>query len=224
MRNAKMSLNVRTKSKNLCYLIILTSLLSGCNSDAPSTTFMLTPKPTTPTEPTEPTRPPRPNKHLHASSMPSPLPPSTAPNPNPTPDTAPEPPEPTPTPLPVFIGEGITTRTQNPYSGSVNRGGDDYLRFDQDAKTIDKFILPTWTVDYKYDPFLEILITDGVETLCARYSWKSNGFGYAQQECFWSSPSQALPIEDLQAAYYGYSIVETRVWISGVVGAVVGIE
>ena len=29
--------------------------------------------------------------------------------------------------------------------------------------------------------------------------------------------NQAVPLTDMQAAYYGYSIVETRVWVGGLV-------
>lgn len=32
---------------------------------------------------------------------------------------------------------------------------------------------------------IELLITNGSETLCARYSWVTNWFGYAQAECLW---------------------------------------
>jgi hypothetical protein len=138
---------------------------------------------------------------------------------------------PTPTPqlptlqpptLPIFIGEGITTHTQQPYSGTIVKGGDAYLRYNQDATTMDKFELPEWTVNYKYEPFLEVLITNGSETLCVRYSWKKGGFGYAKPHCLWSDTREAVPLEDMQAAYYGYSVVETRVWVNGVVG--LGIE
>lgn len=121
--------------------------------------------------------------------------------------------------LPIFIGEGITTHTQQPYSGTITKGGDAYLRYNQDATTMDKFELPEWTVEYRYQPFLEVLITNGGEALCARYSWKLQGFGYAKPHCLWSDTRQAVPLEDMKAAYYGYSVVEIRVWVSGVVGA-----
>lgn len=120
--------------------------------------------------------------------------------------------------LPIFIGEGITTHTQQPYSGTIVKGGDAYLRYNQSATTMDKFELPVWEVEYKYEPFLEVLITNGTEALCARYSWKKGGFGYAKPFCLWSDTRQALPLEDIQAAYYGYSVIETRVWVNGVVG------
>ncbi|WFS86243.1 membrane lipoprotein [Vibrio phage vB_VhaS_MAG7] len=130
-------------------------------------------------------------------------------------------PVPTPTPqlptLPIFIGEGITTHTQQPYSGTIVKGGDAYLRYNQDATSMDKFELPEWEVEYKYEPFLEVLITNGTETLCARYSWKKGGFGYAKPHCLWSDTRQALPLTDMQAAYYGYSVIETRIWVNGVV-------
>lgn len=67
-----------------------------------------------------------------------------------------------------------------------------------------------------------MLITNGSETLCARYSWVIGGFGYAQPECLWSDTRLAMPLTDMKAAYYGYSVVETRVWLSGVVG--LGVE
>lgn len=134
------------------------------------------------------------------------------------------PPEPQQPTLPIFIGDGITTHTQQPYSGTIVKGGDAYLRYNQDATTMDKFELPEWTVEYRYQPFLEVLITNGGETLCARYSWKKGGFGYAKPVCLWSDTRQALPLEDMQAAYYGYSVVETRVWVSGVVGLEVEIK
>jgi hypothetical protein len=127
-------------------------------------------------------------------------------------------PAPQPPTLPIFIGEGINTITQQPYSGTIVKGGDAYLRYNQDATTMDKFELPEWEVNYKYEPFLEVLITNGTETLCARYSWKKGGFGYAKPFCLWSDTRQALPLGDMQAAYYGYSVVESRVWVNGVVG------
>lgn len=133
-------------------------------------------------------------------------------------------PTPQPPALPIFIGEGVTTHTQQPYSGSIVKGGDAYLRYNQAAKTMDKFELPEWKATYRYEPFLEVLITDGTETLCARYSWKKGGFGYAKPHCLWSDTRQALPLEDIQAAYYGYSVVESRVWVNGVVGLEVGVE
>lgn len=131
-------------------------------------------------------------------------------------------PAPIPTPqtptLPIFIGEGIATHTQQPYSGTIVKGGDAYLRYNQSAATMDKFELPEWEVTYRYEPMIEVLITNGSETLCARYSWKKGGFGYAKPVCNWSDTRQAVPLTDMQAAYYGYSIVETRVWVDGVVG------
>lgn len=60
------------------------------------------------------------------------------------------------------------------------------------------------------------MITGGTETLCARYSWKLKGFGYARPVCLWSDTRAAVPLEDMQAAYYGYSIIESRVWVNGV--------
>lgn len=44
----------------------------------------------------------------------------------------------TPT-LPIFIGEGITTHTQQPYSGTIIKGGDAYLRYNQTATIMNKF-------------------------------------------------------------------------------------
>lgn len=133
----------------------------------------------------------------------------------------PEPPKPT---TPIFIGEGISTTTQQPYSGTIIRGGDAYLRYDAGVTDFQDFELPEWTVEYKYQPFLEVLITNGTETLCARYSWKMKGFGYDKPVCLWSDTRQAVPLTDMQAAYYGYSILETRVWGNGVVGLGVWVE
>lgn len=132
--------------------------------------------------------------------------------------------QPQPPTLPIFIGEGITTHPQQPYSGTIVKGGDAYLRYNQSATTMDKFELPEWTVEYKYQPFLEVLITNGGETLCSRYSWKLKGFGYAKPNCLWSDTRSAIPLEDMQAAYYGYSVVESRVCVSGVVCLIVAIE
>lgn len=137
----------------------------------------------------------------------------------PTPTPAPQPPM-----LPIFIGEGITTHTQQPYSGTIVKGGDAYLRYSQTATTMDKFELPTWNVTYRYEPMIEVLITDGAETLCARYSWNKGGFGYAKPVCDWSDTRQAVPLEDMKQAYYGYSIVEARVWVNGAVNLYVGIK
>lgn len=33
-----------------------------------------------------------------------------------------------------------------------------------------------------------------------------------------------VPLTDMQAAYYGYSVIETRVWVNGVVGLRVEIK
>ncbi len=132
----------------------------------------------------------------------------------------PEPPKPV---LPIFIGDGITALTQRPFSGVVNRGGDAWLRYDSETKYFHDFELPEWKVKYKYLPMLEVLISDDVDTLCVRYSWKS-GFGYAQKICNWSDTREGLSLDDVRAAYYGYSIVETRVWVSGVVGLEVRID
>lgn len=71
---------------------------------------------------------------------------------------------------------------------------------------------------------IEVLITNGSETLCARYSWKKGGFGYAKPHCLWSDTRQTVPLTDMQAAYYGYSVIETRVWVNGVVGLVVKVD
>lgn len=125
--------------------------------------------------------------------------------------TVPQPPT-----LPIFIGEGITTHTQQSYSGTITKGGDAYLRYNQEAQYFNDFELPEWSVTYRYEPFLEVLITNGSETLCARYSWKLQGFGYARPVCLWSDTRAAVPLEDMQSAYYGYSIVESRVWVNGV--------
>lgn len=69
-----------------------------------------------------------------------------------------------------------------------------------------------------------MLITDGTETLCARYSWKLKGFGYARANCLWSDTRAAVPLEDMQSSYYGHSVVESRVWVNGVVGLGVLVE
>lgn len=132
--------------------------------------------------------------------------------------------QPQPPTLPIFIGEGITTHTQQPYIGTITKGGDAYLRYNQSATTMDKFELPEWKVEYRYQPFLEVLITSGGETLCARYSWKLKGFGYAKPHCLWSDTRQAVPLTDMQAAYYGYSVIESRVWVSGVSGLGLGVK
>lgn len=135
----------------------------------------------------------------------------------------PQPQPQTPT-MPIFIGESITTHTQQPYSGTIAKGGDVYLRYNQTATTMDKFELPEWEVTYRYEPMIEVLITNGSETICARYSWKKGGFGYAKPFCLWSDTRQAVPLEGMKSAYYDYSIVESRVWANGVVVLWVGVE
>jgi hypothetical protein len=125
--------------------------------------------------------------------------------------------------VPIFTSEGINIHTQQPYSGTIVRGGDNYLLYDSGDIEFQDFELPEWKVEYKYLPMLEVLVSDGVETLCVRYSWKS-GFGYAQKICNWSDTRQAIPLEDMQAAYYGYSVIETRVWVSGGVGLLIEIK
>ncbi|AKU42645.1 hypothetical protein [Vibrio phage H188] len=142
------------------------------------------------------------------------------------PAVAPPTPIPTPQPptLPIFIGEGVTTHTQQPYGSTIVKGGDAYLRYNQTATTMDRFELPEWKVTYRYEPFLEVLITNGSETLCARYSWKKGGFGYAKPFCLWSDTRDAVPLADMQAAYYGYSVIEVRVWVNGVVGLLLSVE
>lgn len=203
--------------KSLLTVVIVTCLSTGCNSEqntpvqqktvtTPDTKPqvdppVLAPEPEVPTE----SEPP-------AVEVPAiPLEPSI-------PISPPKP------PLPIFIGEGITTHTQQPYSGTITRGGDAYLRYNQDTQYFNNFELPKWTVDYRYEPFLEVLITDGTETLCARYSWRLKGFGYARPVCLWSDTRAAVPLEDMKNAYYGYQIVESRAWVNGVTGLVVNIK
>ncbi|AUR96340.1 membrane lipoprotein [Vibrio phage 1.223.O._10N.261.48.A9] len=156
--------------KSLLTVVIVTCLATGCNSEqsepaqqktvtTPDTKPqvdppVLVPDPDLPTEPEPPA--------LEVPSIPL------------EPSTPVKPPEPT---LPTFIGEGITTHTQHPYTGTGTRDGDAYLRYNQDATTMDKFELPEWEVDYKYESFLELVVSNGAETLCARYSWKKGGFG-----------------------------------------------
>lgn len=125
--------------------------------------------------------------------------------------------EPEPT-LPIFIGENITTHTQQPYSGTITSGGVAYLRYNQDAEYFNDFELPEWKVEYKYEPMIEVLITDGSETLCARYSWKKEGFGYARPVCLWSDVRAAVPLEDTKAVVCGFRVIESHVWVNGVGG------
>ena len=201
--------------KSLLTVVIVTCLATGCNSEQSAQS-----KTATETAPdTKPQIDPPvlvPETELPVVDVPAiPLEPST---PIVPPTIEPEP------PLPIFIGEGITTHTQQPYSGIVTRGGDAYLRYNQDAQYFNDFELPAWKVEYKYEPFLEVLLTDGTETLCARYSWKLKGFGYARSHCLWSDVRAAVPLDDMKNAYYGYQIVESRVWVNGVVGLLVKID
>ncbi|AUR81443.1 membrane lipoprotein [Vibrio phage 1.005.O._10N.286.48.F2] len=205
--------------KSLLTVVIVTCLVSGCNSEqsapaqqktviepTPDTQPQVDPPVLVP-EPEAPTEPEPPVVEVPVIPL--------------EPSKPVEQPKPT---LPIFIGEGITTHTQQPYSGTITRGGDDYLRYNQDAQYFNDFELPEWAVDYRYEPFLEVLITDGTETLCARYSWKLKGFGYARPHCLWSDTRNAVPLEDMQSAYYGYQIVESRVWVNGVGGLGVEVE
>lgn len=98
------------------------------------------------------------------------------------------------------------------------------MRYNQKAQYFNDFELPEWSVTYRYEPFLEVLITNGAETLCARYSWQKKGFGYARPVCLWSDTRAAVLLDDMKQAYYGHQIVESRVWISGVVGLGVKVE
>ncbi|AUR91778.1 membrane lipoprotein [Vibrio phage 1.164.O._10N.261.51.A7] len=212
--------------KSLLTVVIVTCLVSGCNSeqsapvqqktvtDPTSATTpqvdppVLVPDPEVPTEPEpQPSVVEVPVIPLEPSKS---VPPATI--------------EPNPPTLPIFIGEGITTHTQQPYSGTITRGGDAYLRYNQDAQYFNDFELPEWVIEYKYQPYLEVLITNGAETLCARYSWKLKGFGYARPHCLWSDVREAVPLEDMRSAYYGYSVVESRVWVNGVVGLSIEIK
>lgn len=208
--------------KSLLTVVIVTCLVSGCNSEqsaqsktvtetAPDTKPqidppVLVPEPETPIEP-EPPVVEVPSIPLETST---PVAPPTIEPENPT--------------LPIFIGEGINTITQQPYSGTVTLGGNAYLRYNQDSQYFNDFELPEWSVTYRYEPYLEVLLTNGSETICTRYSWKLGGFGYARPHCLWSDTRAAVPLTDMQAAYYGYSIVETRVWVNGVVGFGVSIQ
>lgn len=201
--------------KSLLTVVIVTCLVSGCNSEqsAPVQQKTVTvPAPDTKPQVDPPVLVPDQTPEPPVVEVPAiPLEPSTPVAP-PTIE-----PEPVAT-LPIFIGEGITTHTQQPYRGTITRGGDAYLRYNQEAQYFNDFELPEWEVDYRYEPFLEVLITNGSETLCARYSWVTGGFGHAQADCLWSDTRQALPLSDMKAAYYGYSIVEIRVWVGGLVG------
>ncbi|AUR91270.1 membrane lipoprotein [Vibrio phage 1.158.O._10N.261.45.E12] len=212
--------------KSLLTVAIVTCLASGCNSDqsTPAQQKTVT-EPTPDTKPQvdqpvlvpEPEAPTEPEPQPPVVEMPViPLEPSTPVTP---PTIEPEPPA-----LPTFIGEGITTHTQHPYTGTGTRDGDAYLRYNQGAQYFNDFELPEWAVDYRYEPFLEVLITDGTETLCARYSWKKGGFGYARPVCLWSDTRAAVPLSDMQSAYYGYQIVESRVWVNGVKGLLIQIK
>ena len=208
--------------KSLLTVVIVTCLVSGCNSEqsAPVQQKTVTePKPDTAPQVDPPVLMPEPptEPDLPVVEVPViPLEPSIPVSP-PTIELE------LPT-LPIFIGEGISTITQQPYSGTVTRGGDAYLRYNQDARYFNDFELPEWAVDYRYEPMLEVLITSGTETLCARYSWKLKGFGYARPVCLWSDTRAAVPLADMKQAYYGYQIVESRVWINGVVGVGVSVE
>lgn len=195
--------------KSLLPVVIVTCLVSGCNSEqsAPVQQKTVT-VPDTKPQVDPPVLVPEPEK---PEPPVIPLEPST-------------PIEPEAPALPVFIGEGITTHTQQPYSGTITRGGDAYLRYNQDAQYFNNFELPEWAVTYRYEPFLEVLITDGSETLCARYSLKLKGFGYARPNCLWSDTRVEVPLEDMKNAYYDYQIVESRVWVSGVGGLGVGVS
>ena len=206
--------------KSLLTVVIVACLVSGCNSEQSSPVQQKTvTAPDTKPQVDPPVLVTNPTPEPPVVEVPViPLEPSTPVAP---PIIEPEPSKPT---LPIFIGEGITSHTQQPYSGTITRGGDAYLRYNQDAQHFNGFELPEWAVDYKYEPFLEVLITDGTETLCTRYSWKLKGFGYARKECLWSDTRAAVPLEDMQSAYYGYQIVESRVWVNGVVGLRVEID
>jgi hypothetical protein len=72
--------------------------------------------------------------------------------------------------------------------------------------------------------FIYCITDKSPEKLCARYSWKLTGFGCAKPVCNWSDTRAAVPIEDMKSAYYGHSVVESCVWINGVVGLEVGVE
>ena len=208
----------------LCAIVL--GLMTGCKSEQTARTATINPPVTQPTPDITPD--PKPNPEPPVEWIPStPLEPSTPIVPKP------ETPEPTKPTLPIFISEGITTHTQSPYNGTVTRGGYSYLRYNSASTEntsaastaraygltyFQDFELPEWTVNYKYEAFLEVLITNGVETLCARYSWRKGGFGYAKPHCLWSDTRVAVPLDDMKAAYYGYSVSETRVWLSGVVG------
>lgn len=102
------------------------------------------------------------------------------------------------------------THTQQPYRGTITRAGDAYLRYNQDAQYFNDFELPEWSVTYRYEPFLEVLMTNGAETLCARYSWKLKGFGYARPICLWSDVRSGVPLTDMQNAYYDFQLFESR--------------
>ena len=196
------------------YALIIAALLSGCNSGGGDASPHA--------GPSHPVNPPIKPEPPSTQDIPMlPLEPS-----KPITPEKPEPPKPT---LPIFISEGIATHAQSPYSGTVTRGGEDYLRYNATVNgepVIDfqDFELPTWAVAYKYEPYLEVLLTNGFETICTRYSWKLDGFGYARPHCLWSDTRNAVPLEDMHNAYYGYSVVETRVWLSGVVGLCVGVS
>lgn len=125
---------------------------------------------------------------------------------------------------PVFIPDGITTTTRQPYSGEIYRGGDVYLNYDSETNYFNNFELPKFTVAYKYEPFLEILISDGNEDLCIRYSWVTGKFGMGKAKCLWSNVNDGIELFDIQQAYYGYRVTSTRVWVNGVSGEGVEVD
>lgn len=125
---------------------------------------------------------------------------------------------------PVFIPDGITTITRDPYSGKIYRGGDVYLNYDSEINHFNNFELPNFKVKYRFEPLLEIKISNGADELCIRYSWKTKKYGMAKINCLWSNVSDGMELPDLHQAYYGYRVTGTRVWFNGVVGEAVNVN
>lgn len=81
----------------------------------------------------------------------------------------------------IFVPEGISAITHRPYSGTIIRR--EMIIFVTILVTdFQYFELPTWSVTYRYEAYLEVLITNSGETLCSRYS----GVGYAKHQYLWS--------------------------------------
>lgn len=123
--------------------------------------------------------------------------------------------------LPQFHSEQMVEIA--PGEWLITQDGNVWLKWNSEVEYFHDWTPPEWEVDYKYQTYIEILITNGSESLCVRYNPRARGFGMGEARCLWSDARESVSLEGIRASYYGFYIVETRFLVSGVKGLSVGV-